>query len=192
MPLPAPAARTYLNTRQVTYRGYVREDGLFDLEGSMQDVRTYPSRTHERGVLPAGGFAHDMGFRLTLDAGMTIVDVASTMDSVPYSECPLALDPLRALIGCKVGKGWRRMVDERLGGTRSCTHMRELLYSAATAVFQTLSPYQSYRQEAGGAEPAPMAEPAPYMGQCKAWDFRGRVIREHYPQFVDWTPRERR
>ncbi len=42
MPLPAASAnRTPLHTRVVECRGFARDDGLFDIEGSITDVKTY-------------------------------------------------------------------------------------------------------------------------------------------------------
>jgi hypothetical protein len=34
-------ARTPLHTRAITFRGYAREDGLWDLEGELHDSKHY-------------------------------------------------------------------------------------------------------------------------------------------------------
>ena len=71
MPLPAPAARTHLHTRAVTYQGFLREDGLWDIEAQMSDVKTYDfERTG--GPHAAGTPIHGMQIRLTVDESMTI------------------------------------------------------------------------------------------------------------------------
>ena len=43
------------------------------------------------------------------------------------------------------GGGWRRAVNEAVGGTKGCTHLKELLMPAATVAFQTLSSWPKDR-----------------------------------------------
>lgn len=38
MPLPEARPRRHLHTRAVTYRGFHREDGLYDIEAEMSDA----------------------------------------------------------------------------------------------------------------------------------------------------------
>jgi hypothetical protein len=40
MDLSPPVARKLLHVRSVECRGYLREDGLWDIEGSLKDVKT--------------------------------------------------------------------------------------------------------------------------------------------------------
>ena len=39
--LAAPVPRTHVHTRDVQYRGYRREDGLWDIEAELTDTKTY-------------------------------------------------------------------------------------------------------------------------------------------------------
>ncbi|MEY3991305.1 MAG: hypothetical protein RIS04_68, partial [Pseudomonadota bacterium] len=39
MSLPAPAPRRLSHTRTVVFRGYDREDGLWDIEATLTDVK---------------------------------------------------------------------------------------------------------------------------------------------------------
>jgi hypothetical protein len=48
MPLPAPQARSHLHTRAVVFRGYHREDGLWDIEAALIDTKTYALERFER------------------------------------------------------------------------------------------------------------------------------------------------
>jgi hypothetical protein len=64
---------------------------------------------------------------LTLDTRFVIQDIASAMDAYPQSACPLAVNPMRELIGVKISAGWQVQVRQRIGGALGCTHLRELL-----------------------------------------------------------------
>ncbi|MES2534270.1 MAG: DUF2889 domain-containing protein [Pseudomonadota bacterium] len=184
--LPSAQPRKQLHTRAVTYRGYQRDDGLWDIEGHLLDTRTYESDALEKGVLPPGTPVHDMSIRVTVDDKMVIQDIASSMSSVPFSECNSAQDPIRNLIGAKLGPGWRLALETKLGGIKGCTHMRELLFNIATAAYQTVPVYLSQVLGRSG-QPIPAESKPPFhMGKCKSWDFNGGIVKRHYPQFVGW------
>ena len=67
MPLSTPAAREKIHTRTITLEGFKRGDGLWDIEGSLTDVKTvdFANAAKHR---PAGTFLHEMRARLTIDA----------------------------------------------------------------------------------------------------------------------------
>src|SRR3989338_6107161 len=128
MPLPAPQARTHLHTRAVVYRGYLREDGLWDIEAEMTDVRTYEHARSEREV-PPGTPIHGMAIRATVDDGLVIRDIASASDHAPFGECQQGIDPMQQMVGATMGPGWRQAIEKALGGIRGCTHLREMLFN---------------------------------------------------------------
>jgi hypothetical protein len=134
MPLPAPTIqRKHIHTRRIVCEAYERDDGLWDVEANMTDVKAYDS---ERAS--AGKPVHDMWIRLTLDTHLVIHDVESTMDSYPQVMCPHAVNPMRELIGIKIGAGWQAEVRQRIGGALGCTHLRELLAPMATTAMQAM------------------------------------------------------
>lgn len=134
MPLPAPASpRRHIHTRRIVCEAFEREDGLWDVEGNMVDTKTYDT---ERGS--AGQPLHDMWIRLTLDEQFVIRDVASAMDAFPQAVCPFAVDPMKQLIGIKIGAGWQGEIRKRIGGALGCTHLRELLAPMATTAMQAM------------------------------------------------------
>ena len=186
--LPPPVRRTHAHTRTTTFRGYHREDGLWDIEAVLTDAKTYVFHTRDRGTVEAGEPVHNMAIRLTVDDKMKIGAVAVTMSSTPFLECQQAKPPLSGLIGRTLGPGWRRAIDEAMGGIRGCTHLRELLFNMATAAYQTIPHYRHHlRRQAGLPEPV-LKRPPPHVGQCLAWDFDGPVVKRHRPQFFGWRP----
>lgn len=194
MPLSTPQSRTHLHTRSVEYRGYHREDGLWDIEATIQDVKTYTFERHDRPPLLAGEPVHGMSIRVTVNDTLTIVAIESSTDHAPFAECQSGKDPMQQMLGVSMGPGWRTAIERALGNTRGCTHLREMLFNMATAAFQTIPAYmERLRLQAGGVsmERNERAEPPFYMNKCIAWDFKGPLVARSFPQFVNWQPKPR-
>ena len=183
MPLPEPAERRHLHTRAVTYRGFLREDGLWDIEGELSDVKTYGFQHSDGRDMPPGAPIHHMAIRLTVDEDMVIRAVATSMDSTPYGECRQGHDPMQQMVGVRLGPGWRQAIEKALGGVRGCTHLRELLFNMATAAYQTVFPWRERERRDAGVLPGQNTEPPYHLGRCIAWDQQGALVQRHYPQF---------
>src|SRR5712672_465779 len=72
MPLAIPSVvRTRVHARRVTYEGFERDDGLFDIEGHLTDVKDqdFPLLT---GTRVAGEAIHDMWVRVTVGTDYVI------------------------------------------------------------------------------------------------------------------------
>ncbi|HTQ77955.1 MAG TPA: DUF2889 domain-containing protein [Burkholderiales bacterium] len=174
MSLPQPAPRRHLHTRTITCAGFEREDGLFDIEARIVDRKTYETDEPFRGKRPAGAPVHDMELRLTLDRAMTVRDIAVTTNAAPYSVCPETAPNYRALVGRKIGAGWRKAVTEAVGRTKGCTHLTELLMPAATVAFQTMGSWRS----------APEVQGKPhFIDGCHAWRSDGPVVEKLFPMY---------
>lgn len=189
--VPAPTRpRTPLHTRRITYQGYQRDDGLYEIEAELIDTKGYRTPMRERGLLEPGQPVHHMVVRVAVDTGLRIHEAAAWMLSTPFGECSTAAAPVERLVGASIGKGWRRTIDEAMGGVGGCTHLRELISALGTATIQTISGHAEHdrrtEEEAGAAAPdAPMPY---YVGKCKTWDTAGPVVRRLMPQF--YRPRE--
>jgi hypothetical protein len=182
--MPAAAPRRHLHTRNVTYRGYLRDDGLWDIEGEMQDVKAYAFDMVERGRMEPGTPVHGMTIRVTLDDNMKIHAIAASMDFTPYGECTRGEDPMQRMVGHSMGPGWRQTIERELGGIKGCTHLRELLFNLATAAYQTVFPWRDRERESAGTPAAALDKPPYHLGRCIAWDFDGPVVAKVYPQFA--------
>ena len=192
MPLPPPQPRTHLHTRQVVYRGYHREDGLWDIEAELTDTKTYALERTERGKMPPGTPVHGMAIRATVDDHLKIQAIATAMDHTPFDECQQGHDPMQKMVGATMGPGWRQAIERALGNSKGCTHLRELLFNMATAAYQTIPGYRHHLRRQAGL-PEPQLEKPPYhVGRCIAWDVDGAVVQRHYPQFAGWQPLKRK
>ena len=181
MTLPAPSPRKPLHTRRISFEAFLREDGLWDIDAELVDSKSHTIHMHERGELAPGQPIHHMRIRVTVDDTMTIRAIATAMDSAPFGQCQLAVDPVQRLVGATLGAGWRKAIEAAMGGVAGCTHLRELLFNVATAAFQTIPIHLSQQREARGEARDPDA-PAPYfLGKCLSWDREGPVVQRVLP-----------
>lgn len=181
--LPAPVARQPVHTRTLRFEGFLREDELWDLDCELCDTKAEAVTLSERGLLPPGEPVHLLRVRLTLDDAFTIRAVQTAASKVPFGECHSAADaPMQKLVGLTMGRGWRKALEGAIGGTAGCTHLRELVFNAATAAFQMI-PF--YREVHGGDQTpaAASGQPPFYMGKCMSWRFDGPVVQRLAPQF---------
>jgi hypothetical protein len=171
MPLPRATARKLLHMRDIQLRGYEREDGMFDIEVRMTNIKTYSWSNHDRGAINAGDPLHDMWMRLTIDRDMTIQAVDAAMDGTPFAICPAVAPNYQRLIGLTIGRGFLKSAMQRLGGVEGCTHLRELLQPLATVAFQTSFSMRHERQPQ-----AANGVPAALINTCHGYREDGDVV----------------
>jgi hypothetical protein len=183
MSLSPPAPRRHVHTRTISCEGDQRADGLWDIEARIIDKKTFRYREPFRGLREPGEHVHDMKLRLTIDNEMLVRDIEVAMLDVPYAPCNSALPAFKGLIGKRIGAGWRRAVQECVGGTKGCTHLRELLLPAATVAFQTLGSWPEDGQPIPPPDPEYQTERPHFVDGCKAWATDGEVVAKLYPHF---------
>lgn len=186
MSLPPPAPRRHLHTRRIVCEGFRRDDGLWDIEGRIVDTKTYAYEEPDRGLREPGASVHDMAVRLTLDDRMVVQAIEVDMAATPYRHCLTAEPAFQGLIGKQVGLGWRRAVNECVGGTRGCTHVRELLFPMATVAFQTMGGWKEQSHQGDDLDGVPSGNGGrPYfIDGCKSWAADGPVVARLHPQFA--------
>lgn len=175
MPLPPPAPRKHLHTRQVICQGFKREDGLWDIEGQMTDTKTYDFPNEDRGgQVRAGEAVHHMVVRVTINDAMLIVDAEVAMDFTPFSVCPAIAPSFKGLAGMVLGPGFKKNLLAKFGGTMGCTHIVELMGPIATTAFQTLS--VKGPRTSGDSKPS-------VIDRCHAFAADGPVVARLWPRF---------
>ena len=140
MPLSAPkASRLPIHHRQISVRGYKRDDGLFDIEGCLHDSKDVDI-TLAGGARKAGESIHVMWLRITIDTKLVIVDAEASTEAMPYvGHCDTIAPKYKDLIGLGIRPGFTTKVRALFGGTAGCTHITDLIGSVATTAFQTLA-----------------------------------------------------
>jgi len=174
--------RTHIHTRKVLFKGFSREDGLWDIEAHLQDTKPMAFETPGHRSWEAEEPMHDMSIRLTVDNELTVKEICVSMDASPQPECPSALDPIQKMVGSKLGVGWRKSIEQHLGKVAGCAHIRELLFNMATAAFQSIP--------GGLSANIDPDHPPHHLGKCKAWDFNGEAVLKYHPAFHGWKPKE--
>lgn len=184
MPLPTPAPRTLKHTRTIECKGYEREDGLWDIEGHLTDVKTYVhSRRNGGRERQPGEPVHDMWMRLTVDLEFRIHDIETATASSPYDTCGAITPNFKQLIGLTIGRGWRKEIAERVGGVKGCTHLVEMLGPLGTVAYQATA---RAREERARAERAAGKAPAkrPYqINSCHTYKEDAPAVLERWPEF---------
>jgi hypothetical protein len=181
-------ARIPIHQRDIAYRSFLRPDGLWDVEGTLLDTKGYDQVAVERGPLPAGTPIHHMRIRLTIDDSFTVQAVEVEMPTTPFGECQGSKPPLQLLVGARIASGWRKAIQEKMGGELGCTHLREMLAGMGTAAFQTVGRYRAHQRKLRG-EPEPVqVKPRPPLGECLGWAFDGEPMRRYRPEFFGWRP----
>ena len=135
--LSPPVAREEVHNRKISCNGFVREDGMYDIEAELTDNKTYPFPTEFRGDVTPDQFVHHMKVRVTVDRKMTVHAAEAITIAGPYAVCPTANDVFDGLVGLTIGPGWRRRVTAAIGGRHGCTHITELMGIVGTIAYQT-------------------------------------------------------
>jgi len=132
------SGRRLIHRRTVECQGFLRADGLWDIEGRLSDSKTHPVTLAEGGTVERGQTYHGMWIRLTLDDAFIVQGVQVSMPDVPTSQCRGAMPAYQKLLGERVGPGFSRRIKELFGGIGGCVHLTELLLPIATTAFQTI------------------------------------------------------
>ena len=174
MPLPTPSPRTRLHARRVSYEGFRRDDGLFDLEGHLTDVKDHDYALLT-GLRPAGVAVHDMWVRVTVGSDYIIRSIEVRTDGMPYETCDRIEPAYAKLAGASLLHGFRKTLYDAMGGVRGCSHLTELLAHAPTAAIQMFAGLRR-EIEPGGDKPF-------QLDRCHALETTTDTVRRYYPQW---------
>lgn len=188
MPLTNPVQREHIHTRKISFEGYEREDGLFDIEAHLVDTKTYAFSNNWRGVIESGVALHEMWLRVTINDKFLITDIEAATDNSPFAMCPEIAADYKKLIGVTMGPGWRSMIRSRMGGVHGCTHLTELLYPMATVAIQTIRPLQNHRRRKADSDSSHHTSKPFVLNTCHAWAEYSPVVQKNAPNF--YIPRD--
>jgi len=169
MPLLVPGARREVHQRTISMSTYARDDGLYDVEAHLIDMKPFLfERLGSPRPVPPGEALHDLWVRLTVDGNYTVQAIAAASDKTPYSLCKEAEDTLQVLVGQRIARGWSAVVKERLRGAASCTHLMEMLIPLATTAIQGIRGLKPKDSRIAGTGELPMQ-----IDSCYAYGVEG-------------------
>lgn len=184
MPLPESSPRKKLHTRQITCKGFQREDGLWDVDAHITDIKSYPVDNNHRGVIQSGEAFHEMWIRLTVDKELVIHECIAVTDYAPFNCCGDINPIFKKLIGEKIAPGWTRRVKSLVAGIQGCTHLTDLIGPATTTIFQSMAGILSKeKNETKQIKPF-------YIDGCHAWNSKGPQVLRHHPKHYTKSPRD--
>ncbi|PYF83366.1 hypothetical protein DFP75_102462 [Marinomonas alcarazii] len=169
-----PDKRKLMHRRTIESYGYLRDDGLWDIEATMQDIKPYDvNREFDGTLVPEGSPFHDITVCLTLDDTFLIKEVSVSMDSFPFPSCGGAAPSFEALKGTRIKAGWSRWIKQTFSGKVGCTHVLELLPVVATTAFQTM--WQPLGKKYPQHVPATLTK---LVNSCHGWSEDGPMVRK--------------
>ena len=177
MPLPpSPVPRQRLHLRRISYEGWQREDGLFDIEAWIVDTKDHDYHLLT-GTRAPGDPVHDMRVRVTIDRHMDVRALVACVDRMPYpGACDQVAPDYSKLVGTNLIHGFRKTLYEVMGGVGGCSHLTEVLAFLPTAAMQT---FASLVRDAD-----PRAETKPFqLDRCHALEHTTETVRRYYPKW---------
>ena len=169
-----PVSRRRLHKRRVSYEGFERSDGLFDIDARISDTKDhdYPLLA---GLRRAGEPIHEMRVRVTIDRAFNIHAIEAQTDVMPYpGSCSRIGPSYGKLVGANLVNGFRKRLHELMGGVQGCTHITELLAYLPTAAVQTFAGLQ--REDDGMQKPF-------QLDRCHALETSTDTVRKFYPKW---------
>ncbi|MNJ19466.1 hypothetical protein D3C77_137880 [compost metagenome] len=175
--------RTLLHTREIRCQGFARSDGLFEIEGRLQDLTNAATDLPFHSVAE-GGTIHDMRLVMTLDAEMVIQHIAATTAVGASPFCAEISTAYSQLKGLKIAAGFKRNMKAIVGGAGGCTHLSELLERMANTAMQTL--FSTYRAQSSlrsaSSQKREVAVRPWVVGTCHAYREDGDAVRLLWPE----------
>jgi hypothetical protein len=183
MPLsPSITRRALKHTRAISIEAFARDDGLWDLDAQITDIKTRDSNLAS-GIRPSGLPIHDLSLRITIDTHMTIVDAEAVSDAVPYPGFCNTIGPdYKKLIGLNLLRQFRFGVNERLSGVKGCTHITELAQLLPTAAIQAFA--GDVIDTRDGADDSNFTEKPFQLDRCHALRVDGLAVAQYYPRWA--------
>ncbi len=177
MPLSTAAARERAHTRTVRYACYQRADGLLEIDAMLHDVKDqdYPLAS---GVRMGGAALHEIHVRITFDSKLNVVAVEAAHDENPSGvQCAAAVPDYSKLVGLNLADHFRLKLMDRVGGTKGCTHLTEMLAWLPSAAFQLVAGARKDFE--------PNADQKPFqLDRCYALRTDRDAVKLFYPKWV--------
>ncbi len=177
--------RKLLHNRNISLKGYVRYDELFEIEAELLDTKNYDFQNHDRGIIKKDEPIHQMKIKLVLDENLFVIDAEAKTENSPYSICKNANSNFKKIIGLQIKSGWKKTITKLIGGTNGCTHITELLNSVATAAFQTIYPYKSKQKNENNTRLNQDQQRPLLLETCHAFNPKSEVVKRLWPKWYE-------
>jgi hypothetical protein len=182
MSLPEPKqSRALRHVRNIEAQAFEREDGLWDIDTRITDIKTRIAHLASGDRHP-GEPIHDLWLRITINTSLTIVDVEAVSQAVPYpGYCNTISSAYKKLIGLNLMRRFRNELRERLAGIEGCTHLTELAGILPTAAIQAFAGDVLPTGDTGSG--TAMTQVPFQLDRCHALRRDGPAVEKYYPRW---------
>ncbi|MFC0131121.1 hypothetical protein CR105_04455 [Massilia eurypsychrophila] len=181
MPLSSPVPRALRHTRAIQVDAFARDDGLWDLDARISDVKMRDILLAS-GLRAGGAPVHDLWLRITINIDLIIVDAEASSDAVPYpGYCDTIAPAYKSLIGLSLTNHFRLRLKDRLAGVLGCTHLTELSLVLPTAAIQAFA-NDVIKTRDGDGDDASTEQPF-QLDRCHALRVDGAAVAKYYPRW---------
>ena len=151
------------DTDDLVVEGVLKDDFLISCYDASGDKR--PPNT-----------IHHMLVRMLFEtASFQIVDIEVEMPAFPHKGCDETAKSLDQIKGMKIAPGFTEKVKDMLGGTQSCSHLKTLVLSMASAAVQGFWVHRTKTRQSGGKTPDLMHRYV--IDTCWVWRKDGPLAR---------------
>ncbi|CAN5638834.1 DUF2889 domain-containing protein [soil metagenome] len=178
---PPSVVRHRVHLRRIECEGFARDDGLFDIEGTLVDTKPTALELPERHVLPNAPI-HHMRLRLTVGRDFVIREAVAQSLETPYGVCGRIAPAYAQLAGLRIEAGFTQRVKRMFRGIEGCSHLTELLPVMATTAFQII---WSDRDNFDTAEVGNGRTRGSPLGGCHALRLDGEVVMRYFSHMLE-------
>ena len=182
MPLSPPdTPRKLLHTRSVRVDAYERDDGLWDLDAEITDIKGYDFVREDGAEHKQGDPVHHMYLRVTIDQEFTITAAQAAYGAAPFDENCFSIAPAyQNLVGLNLLRRFRNEVKDRFGRVGGCTHITELSYLLPTVAVQCMAGRMREERARSGDQ----SDKKPFeLDGCHALRSDGPIAAKYYPRW---------
>jgi hypothetical protein len=170
------------HTRAIQVEAFARDDGLWDLDARITDVKTRDIALAS-GLREGGNPVHDLRLRVTINRELVIVDAEASSDAVPYpGYCDTIAPAYKSLIGLSLTNHFRLRLKDKLAGVLGCTHLTELSLILPTAAIQAYANDVIKTRDGNGVDES--TERPFQLDRCYALRVDGPAVAKYYPRWA--------
>ena len=166
-----PKGKKY-HTRGIEVSTYEYDERRLAVVGCLKDDRFQEYRL-ETGERRMPGAIHQMILHLLVNKStLEIEDLHAEMPVVPDEHCSEVLNFLEPVKGLRITGGFTSSIKERIGGSKGCTHIIELLTEMSFATIQGLIAYKQQGNLMSKADILKITE-----NSCWPWRSDGPIVK---------------
>lgn len=192
--------RHLLHHRNIHFNCYAREDGLYEVVATLNDITPIATEM-PFSTVEAGQSIHDLEVVAVMDAELQLLEVRAQTHSGATPWCKDIAPAYASLTGLRIGPGFTVALRQKVGASAGCTHLTELMEGVAKAAMQMSFSARRKTQpkravattvsehEGGSVTPSKSTTERPWIiGTCHAYRDDGEAAQILWPQS---RPRDR-